>query len=83
MAQKDLFDSLFDEDADGEFGERFVVISTAKASWRGDCAADELHTYKPGDIIGKLERSDNPFLPVPGWCCNRCVRTITHKKSVV
>lgn len=80
--QTDMFDSLFDEDDDGSFGEQFVILATFKSQFSGICAADETHAYKRNDYVGKLERSDNPFLPVTGVCCNRCVRTITHKKSV-
>lgn len=79
---KSLFDDLFDEDDDGQFGEEFVIVATFPAKFSGICAADPLHAYKRGDYVGKLERSDNPFIPVQGVCCNRCVRTITHKKSV-
>lgn len=82
MPQLDMFDSLFDEDDDGTFGDKYVVVATFKSSFRGDCNVDETHTYKTGDRVGKLERSDNPFIPVTGVCCNRCVRTLTHKKSV-
>jgi hypothetical protein len=83
MAQLNVFDSLFDESDDGEFGERYVVTATFKSQFKGICAADETHAYRVGDYVGKLERTDNPFLPVSGVCCNRCVHTITHKKSVV
>jgi hypothetical protein len=73
---------MFDEDDDGRFGDEYVVVATFRAKFRGVCAADPEHAYKTGDFVGKLERSDNPFIVVPGVCCNRCVRTITHKKSV-
>jgi len=77
-----LFDSLFSEDDDGVFGEEFVIVATFPAQFKGICAVDDQHAYKRGDFVGKLERSDNPFIPVQGVACNRCVRTITHKKSV-
>lgn len=82
MGQTDLFDDMFSEDDDGAFSDLYLVVKTVKSSWRGDCNLDETHTYRSGDIIGKLERSDNPFIPVSGWCCNKCVRTTTHKRSV-
>lgn len=82
MPQTDLFDSLFSDDDDGQFGEEYVVIAVFPSQYSGVCNVDDGHRYKKGDYVGKLERSDNPFLPVRGVCCNRCVRTITHKKSV-
>lgn len=82
MAQVDLFDSLFDESDDGQFGEQYVITATFKAQYKGTCTLDIEHQYKTGDIVGKVERSDNPFLPVAGVACNRCVRSVTHKKSV-
>lgn len=82
MAKVDLFDSLFDESDDGQFGEQYVITATFKSQFKGTCAVDDTHLYRSGDYVGKLERSDNPFIPVSGVACNRCVRTITHKKSV-
>lgn len=82
MPKTDLFEDLFPEDDDGVFGEEYLVVAVFPAKFKGVCALDRNHAYKTGDFVGKLERSDNPFIPVPGVCCNRCVRTTTHKKSV-
>lgn len=82
MPETNLFDSLFSDDDDGEFAEDFIVTSTFKAQFKGTCTIDETHSYRAGDIVGKVERTDNPFLPVSGVCCNKCVRSLTHKKSL-
>lgn len=84
MTQKDILKSSFSEDDDGEFEYPFVIVATLKASWSGICGADEDHAYKRNDIIGVLERSDNPMIPPqPKWCCNKCVRSLPHKKALV
>jgi hypothetical protein len=81
--QTDLTDSVFGEGDDGEFFEKYVVVAVFKNNYGGGiCTADADHTFKHGDYVGKLERTDNPFLPVSGVCCNRCVKSITHKKSI-
>lgn len=79
--QTDMFDSLFD-DPDEETPEGFVVIASFRAQYKGFCNLNEEHTYKANDLVGKLERTDNPFIPVRGVCCNRCLRTTTHKRAV-
>lgn len=78
-----FLDSPFDEDDDGEFSDPYIVVATFRAQFSGVCTVDDSHYYKTRDIVGKVERTDNPFIPVPGVCCNRCVRDLVHKKSVV
>ena len=82
MPQMDVFDSLFGEGDDDQFGEEYLVVATFPAQYSGQCNVDYRHTYKRRDIVGKLENASNPFIPVQGVCCNKCVNTITHKRSV-
>lgn len=82
MPQLDVFDSLFGDGDDDSFGEEYVIVATFPAQFSGVCNVDPTHGFRRRDIVGKVERSDNPFLPVTGVCCNRCVNTITHKRSV-
>lgn len=79
----DLLASKFSEDDDGEFADPYIVVATFRAQFSGVCNLDDSHMYRVKDIVGKLERSDNPFIPVPGVCCNRCVRTTSHKRGLV
>jgi hypothetical protein len=82
MAQLDMFDSLFDEDDDGSFHSEYIITATFPAQFKGRCRVDDTHVYKVGDYVGKLERTDNPFIPVQGVACNRCIRLIPHEKSL-
>jgi hypothetical protein len=77
-----MFDSLFDEDDDGSFGDDYVIVATFPSQYRGVCRVDETHSYKRGDYVGKLESASNPFIPVTGVACARCVRMVPHKKSL-
>lgn len=79
----DFFESKFSDDDDGAFTDPYVIVATFRAQYSGICNLDDNHGYKVKDIVGKLERTDNPFIPVSGVCCNRCVRTTPHKRGLV
>ncbi len=82
MADTTLMDEIFNPEDDEPASEEYVIVAVFKSQYKGQCNLDDSHFYKFGDFVGKLERTDNPFLPVSGVCCNRCVRITTHKKSL-
>lgn len=76
------FDSLFSNEDGEKPTSEFLITATFRAQFKGYCTLDPAHAYKVGDFVGKVERADNPFIPVRGVACNKCVRENTHRKSV-
>ena len=83
MTRPDLMSSIFDnEDEEGVSNVYpYIVKRTFRAKFKGDCNYDEDHMYRVGDFIGELESTTNPFVPVRGYCCNKCVRILPHKEK--
>lgn len=54
---------------DGDF-ER--VSPKFPSQYTGTCVLDRSHTIKRGDIVCKVQHSDNPLIPVPGVACANC-----------
>lgn len=50
----------------------YEVLRLFATSYRGRCTLDFDHLFKPGDLVARLQRADNPMLPVPGVACSRC-----------
>lgn len=51
----------------------YEIVHTMIAKDHGRCCLDEEHKIKRGDKIGKLQHSNNPFVPIPGWACKKCI----------
>lgn len=51
-----------------------------KTMYRGTCTVNRDHEVKPGDLVAVVQRADNPFLPVPGVACYRCIRLMSKAK---
>lgn len=55
--------------------DEWVVIRLFTARESGHCCLVFEHKIKRGDVIGKLQHADNPFVPVPGWACKSCAKS--------
>lgn len=49
-------------------------------AYRGNCTVDFDHVIKPGEKVARVQRADNPMLPVPGVACHRCIRLMARAK---
>jgi hypothetical protein len=58
--------------------DQLVVSQVFTAQYPGNCKVCDAR-YKVGVKVGKLEREDNPFIPVTGVACPRCLRDIPRK----
>lgn len=68
-----LIDSIFSHDHDND--EPYVITEVFKARFNADCALDDWHRIKIGDLIGRVAHADNPFVPIRGYACRLCVKT--------
>lgn len=41
------------------------------------CRVNYTHKIKRGDMVAKIQRADNPMLPVTGVACKVCVRLMS------
>lgn len=65
-------DAAPEEDSDPTLEVTRVIVS----QFSGACVANRSHTIKKGDRVGKVRRSDNPFLVIQGVACKNCTRNL-------
>ena len=59
--------------------EEFEIVGhTFEAQYNGVCTIDRDHEIKRRDRVAKVQRADNPMLPVSGVACKNCVRILHH-----
>ena len=51
-----------------------------EAAFPGHCTIDYDHPIKRGDPVTRLQRADNPMLPVPGVACKTCTKLVPRAK---
>lgn len=57
----------------------FEIVGRAFPSqYHGVCTLDPDHRIRRGDKVARVQRSDNPMLPISGVACNMCVRILPH-----
>jgi len=59
--------------------EEFEIVGhTFEAQFSGTCTIDRSHEIRRKDRVAKVQRADNPMLPVSGVACKNCVRLLPH-----
>lgn len=53
-----------------------VVGRPFQAQFSGYCAVDYDHRIKRGDRVARIQRADNPMIPVTGVACPMCLRIL-------
>lgn len=51
------------------------------AQFKGSCTLNWDHSYKRGDMVARVQRADNPLLPIPGVACAACVRILPRAQT--
>jgi hypothetical protein len=51
-----------------------------RSSYPGWCTLDSNHRIRRDDRVSRVQRADNPMLPVTGVACSQCVRDLGHAK---
>lgn len=50
------------------------------AQFVGRCTLDYDHKIRLGDKVARVQRTDNPMLPVPGVACEKCLKILPRAK---
>lgn len=58
------------------FGRYEVVGRTFESQFHGRCTLDREHKIKRGDRVARIQRTDNPMLPISGVVCKNCLADI-------
>ena len=56
--------------------ERFEILAIFDAQFPGKCIINRDHRIRYGESVARVQRADNPFLPVTGVVCYRCLKMI-------
>jgi len=65
-----------------EPGIEYEVVGRAfKTEYKGTCVVERRHDIKRGDLVSKVQRSDNPAIVVPGVACKHCTLTLPKGKT--
>lgn len=70
-----------DEDFDITPEDEFEIVAVFEAQWSGHCTIDWDHPkiYR-GDKVSKVQRTNNPFIPVTGVACKHCTKELPYAK---
>jgi hypothetical protein len=72
------FGNLDPEDEDDTDSEDlYEVIGRAfETKYKGHCTLNYDHKIKMGSRVARVQRRDNPMIPVPGVACSDCIRML-------
>lgn len=59
----------------------YVVMQMFRTKYAGRCNIDDEHRIKRDDLVGKLQRADNPLIPVTGLACKMCIKHIPKMEN--
>lgn len=66
---------VYGNDDESEFE---IIGRVFEAQYSGVCTINYDHRVKRGDRVAKVQRADNPMLPVSGVACAACVKVLPH-----
>lgn len=55
-----------------------IIGRTFLSQYSGTCTIDRDHEIKRGTKVARVQRADNPMLPISGVACSQCIRTMSH-----
>lgn len=58
--------------------DEFEIVRIFEAQYPGTCTIDREHIIKRGDRVARIQRADNPMLPISGVACKNCVKLLPH-----
>lgn len=57
-----------------DFYDRYEIVGrTFESQFSGRCTLDPEHKIKRGQRVARVQRKDNPMLPVGGVACRLCI----------
>ncbi len=55
-----------------------IVGRVFEAQFSGHCTLDYDHKVRRGDRVARVQRADNPMMPISGVACKDCVKILPH-----
>ena len=60
--------------SDDFIGDKYEIVGrTFESQFHGRCTLDRDHKIKRGDRVARIQRKDNPMLPIAGVVCKLCL----------
>lgn len=56
----------------------FEIIVVFDAQFPGVCTIDRDHRIKRGMRVARIQRADNPMIPISGVACSSCLKMLPH-----
>lgn len=57
-----------------------VIGKAFEAKYKGHCTINYDHKIKMGSRVARIQRQDNPMIPVAGVACSDCIRMLPKAK---
>lgn len=73
-----LGDEKTPEFGNGDVDDFEIIGRVFEAQYHGVCTINYDHKVRRGDRVAKVQRADNPMLPVSGVACKDCVKLLPH-----
>lgn len=58
----------------------YEILAIFPSQFGGYCTIEPSHRIKKGDRVSKIQRADNPMVPVPGVACSICTLDLPRAK---
>lgn len=76
------FANLDVEESGEDPEDLFEVVGRAfEAKYKGHCTINYDHKIKMGSRVAKIQRKDNPMIPVSGVACSECIRMLSKARG--
>jgi hypothetical protein len=63
-------------------GPEYEKVGMAfRTSFKGTCTVDRRHTIKKNDLVCKVQRADNPGIPITGVACKNCTHMLPRART--
>jgi hypothetical protein len=60
-----------------DISETFEIDGrTVETGFPGRCTLNYEHKIKRGERVAQIRRKDNPFIPISGVVCKRCIEEL-------
>lgn len=58
----------------------YEIVAMFRSQFSGWCTLVDVHKIRKNDLVGKLQRADNPTVSVPGVACPICCLDIPRAR---
>lgn len=69
------------EDYEEPHEEYELIGRTFESMYAGRCTIERSHKVKRGDMVSRVQRSENPFVTVSGVACKTCTKSLPRARQ--